>query len=144
MKRNTKKGFTLVELVIVIAVIAILAAVLIPTFGGIIEKANKSAALQEARNEYAAYLVEAAGTGDVEDNLYVLVDGKYLVQIKDGAIFGEAFEVEAVKENDVATGSYKAGETTYDPEATEVVKTACPNHAVQDHTCTLEYYVFYK
>ncbi len=49
MKNDMKKGFTIVELVIVIAVIAILAAVLIPTFSGIIEKAHQSAALQEAR-----------------------------------------------------------------------------------------------
>ena len=40
MKRNNKKGFTIVELVIVIAVIAILAAVLIPTFSSIIKKAK--------------------------------------------------------------------------------------------------------
>lgn len=58
MKRNNKKGFTIVELVIVIAVIAILAGVLIPTFAGIIDDANKSAALQEARNEYTAYLMK--------------------------------------------------------------------------------------
>lgn len=37
-----KKGFTIVELVIVIAVIAILAAVLIPTFSAIIEKSEHS------------------------------------------------------------------------------------------------------
>lgn len=44
MKTMTKKrGFTIVELVIVIAVIAILAAVLIPTFTGIIRKARRSA-----------------------------------------------------------------------------------------------------
>lgn len=48
MKLN-KKGFTIVELVIVIAVIAILAAVLIPTFSSVIEKANESAALQEGK-----------------------------------------------------------------------------------------------
>ena len=35
-----KKGFTIVELVIVIAVIGILAAILIPTFSGLIQKAN--------------------------------------------------------------------------------------------------------
>ena len=46
MKRNHKKGFTIVELVIVIAVIAILAAVLIPTFSGLIEKANMSVDMQ--------------------------------------------------------------------------------------------------
>ena len=53
MKRNNKrKGFTIVELIIVIAVIAILAAVLIPTFAGAVNKANESKALQEAKNAY--------------------------------------------------------------------------------------------
>lgn len=42
MKKFNKKGFTIVEIVIVIAVIAILAAVLIPTFTAIISKANQS------------------------------------------------------------------------------------------------------
>ena len=49
MKMN-KKGFTIVELVIVIAVIAILAGVMIPTFGGVIDSANKSAAQQTAKS----------------------------------------------------------------------------------------------
>nr|MBE6544552.1 type II secretion system protein [Oscillospiraceae bacterium] len=43
MKKQNRKAFTIVELVIVIAVIGILAAVLIPTFAGIIGNANKSA-----------------------------------------------------------------------------------------------------
>ncbi|MBE6533160.1 MAG: prepilin-type N-terminal cleavage/methylation domain-containing protein [Ruminococcaceae bacterium] len=40
MRNTNKKGFTIVELVVVVAVIAILAAVLIPTFSGVIAKAN--------------------------------------------------------------------------------------------------------
>ena len=46
MKRSNKKGFTIVELIVVIAVIAVLTAVLIPTIGGIIQKSNESADLQ--------------------------------------------------------------------------------------------------
>ena len=37
---KSKKGFTIVELVIVIAVIAILAAVLIPTFSNLVKKSQ--------------------------------------------------------------------------------------------------------
>ena len=40
MKMTNKKGFTIVELVIVVAVIAILSAVLIPTVAGLVKKAN--------------------------------------------------------------------------------------------------------
>lgn len=54
MKRNNKKGFTIVELVIVIAVIAILSAVLIPTFGTVISDANKSSAQLQAKNQLTA------------------------------------------------------------------------------------------
>ena len=56
MRKSNKKGFTVVELVIVIAVIAILAGVLIPTFAGLIQKANTSADIQACRqmNTYLA------------------------------------------------------------------------------------------
>ena len=47
---KSRKGFTIVELVIVIAVVAILAAVMIPTFATIIKRANISSDIQTARN----------------------------------------------------------------------------------------------
>ena len=47
INRNNKKGFTIVELVIVIAVIVVLAAVLIPTFASIIKKADTSFAYRD-------------------------------------------------------------------------------------------------
>jgi len=62
IKRNNKKGFTIVELVIVIAVIAILAAVLIPTFAGIIKKANLSADMQAVRQMNVALAADGAVT----------------------------------------------------------------------------------
>ena len=45
-----RRGFTITELVIVIAVVAILAAVLIPTFSNIIKKADESADTQLVKN----------------------------------------------------------------------------------------------
>jgi len=69
MKRpNNKKGFTIVELVIVIAVIAILASVLIPTFTNIIEKANKSAVQQAAANIYKEIYALDLSDGKLDGN----------------------------------------------------------------------------
>ena len=50
MINSKKKGFTIVELVIVVAVIAILAAVLIPTFSNLVKKANLNADQQAVAN----------------------------------------------------------------------------------------------
>ncbi|MBQ8414379.1 MAG: type II secretion system protein [Clostridia bacterium] len=85
MKRNNKKGFTIVELVIVIAVIAILSAVLIPTFGGIVDKANESARDQEARNAFTEYLIVCDATPDKTAFIVVTDDSgvKYYYDIKD-------------------------------------------------------------
>ena len=69
IKRNNKKGFTIVELVIVIAVIAILAAVLIPTFAGIIKKANLSSDQQAVRNMNVALATDEATNGKPQNLL---------------------------------------------------------------------------
>ncbi len=60
---KTKKGFTVVELVIVIAVIAILAAVLIPTFVNLVNKANVSADVQLVRNLNTALALDKTENG---------------------------------------------------------------------------------
>lgn len=65
-KRNTKRGFTITELVIVIVVIAILAAVLIPTFASLIKKANQSADVQLAKNLNTALTMDEAANGKPE------------------------------------------------------------------------------
>ena len=87
MKKNNKKGFTIVELVIVIAVIAILAAVLIPTFTGVTEKAQKSAALQNAENAWKEFLGEYADKMDkVQDFDGAIKSGDYFFEITDGQL----------------------------------------------------------
>ena len=83
--KNNKKGFTIVELVIVIAVIAILAGVLIPTFAGVTAKAKKSAALQEARTIYTEYVAVAAEKDAEVEDCWIKVDS-YYVQVANGKL----------------------------------------------------------
>ena len=86
MKKNNKKGFTIVELVIVIAVIAILAGVLIPTFSGIVEKAQKSSAEQQFMNAYKEALAEVlADDGVIDANENEFIGGKYYVSFTGGS-----------------------------------------------------------
>ena len=65
MKRS-KKGFTIVELVIVIAVIAILAAVLIPTFSSLINKAKESSDTALVKNLNIIMAADEAENGKSE------------------------------------------------------------------------------
>ena len=68
MKKSNRKGFTIVELVIVIAVIAILAAVLIPTFSNLIKKANESSDIQAVRQMNTILAAENAFVGGITIN----------------------------------------------------------------------------
>lgn len=74
MKNMKRKGFTIVELVIVIAVVAILAAVLIPTFGSLIKKANLSADAQAVRQMNVALTSESVSKKpeNIEDAVELL------------------------------------------------------------------------
>ena len=60
MFKKAKKGFTIVELVIVIAVIGILSAILIPTFANLTTQANQTALRSNLANAYSLYASEAA------------------------------------------------------------------------------------
>ena len=84
MKKNNKsrKGFTIVELVIVIAVIAILATVLVPTFSNVIDKANQSKAMQQGRNTFTdSYALDYAdGKLDGKENATTAITGGYKVE----------------------------------------------------------------
>ena len=64
MKR--KNGFTTIELIIVIAIIAILAAVLTPTFSNIIQKSYDSSALQRAKHALVSVAAEDSQWGSAE------------------------------------------------------------------------------
>lgn len=85
MLQRLKKAFTITELVIVIAVIAILAAVLIPTFSSLINKANVSVDEQNVKNINTALQTEKlSGTeiNDLEDVKKIIVEYGYKEDIE--------------------------------------------------------------
>lgn len=111
MFKKFKKAFTITELVIVIAVIAILAAVLIPTFSTVIGKANESAAMQECRSEWTNLSVEV-----MKDE----TAGKdYLFSIEKGgkpyyfAVIGGAFDTDAIASEKVSGSTVTIGSDSY-------------------------------
>ena len=76
MKKSNKKGFTLVELIVVIAIMAILAAVLVPTVTSKIKDANESKAKSECSsiaNAVQSDIVNIA-SGLTAGNEYVTLD----------------------------------------------------------------------
>lgn len=52
--KSSKKGFTLVELIVVLVILAILAAMLVPALVGYIDRAKKEKEFQAASTVYAA------------------------------------------------------------------------------------------
>lgn len=57
-KKNNKKGFTLMEMLIVVAIIVILIAIMIPTFNNQLEKSREAADAANIRAAYAEVMVK--------------------------------------------------------------------------------------
>lgn len=53
MKKNNNKGFTLMEMLIVVAIIAVLVAIAIPVFTNQLEKAREATDMANIRSAYA-------------------------------------------------------------------------------------------
>lgn len=85
MKQN-KKGFTLAELLIVIAIIAILIAIAIPTFGGALNNAKIQTDHANMRSAYAM-----AQTGTLQGVLYAGTEGTVKHEITQGTYIGSKF-----------------------------------------------------
>lgn len=57
-KLNNKKGFTLMEMLIVVAIIAVLVAIAIPVFNGALTKSKEAADVANIRAAYADWQVK--------------------------------------------------------------------------------------
>ncbi|WP_454970541.1 prepilin-type N-terminal cleavage/methylation domain-containing protein [Dorea sp.] len=97
LKKNKKKGFTLVELIVVLVILAILAALLIPALTKYIDKAKEKSIIAETRQIVMAAqtLVDEKWSDDQTSEVTVAENGNVkfsdvmdLAEIKDGTITG--------------------------------------------------------
>ncbi len=124
---KNKKGFTLVELIVCIAIIAILAAVLVPALMGYIKKSNLSKAKSNVQSAYTAVstyisdceVANKAPNADIKQGLEqsgkAKLDSHYTVNMKNNICESIVYENGNVRATlTAATGNvelqYKSGD----------------------------------
>ena len=113
MKNN--KGFSLVELIVVIAIMAILAAVAIPTFASFIGKANVATDVDFLNNaEYAAELAYTADSSKDVDYVTVTLSA-------DGAISKVTVNFVQPTGESIAAVEVASGDKTGSDEAKSMI-----------------------
>lgn len=105
-KFKSKKAFTLIELIVVIAIIGVLAAILIPTMNGFVTEARQATATANARTVYsvatAQHTFVTLNGGTVADGSYTstgestyettvksqlgTIDGSYTITVSGGTV----------------------------------------------------------
>ena len=68
MRRDDNKGFTLAELLIVVAIIGVLVAISIPIFSKQLEKARDATSVANIRSAYAEAMTEYISPDPIEKN----------------------------------------------------------------------------
>ena len=129
--REDRKGFTLMELLIVVAIIAVLVAILIPVFNSSLVKAKEAADVANLRSAYAEAQIAILTDGDEVDDAWEAAycnvedamnyaDDKY--SYEDGVVTYEATKLDdgktytwtlsAEEEDDDDSGSGGGGESS--------------------------------
>jgi len=118
--KNNKKGFTLIELMIVVAIIGILAAIAIPKFADLINKSKEGAtkgALSSVRGALQVYYGDNEGWFPHDNDLSVLTaNAKYIASIPLAKIPTRHTDSAAVAQfaSTTTAGVFSGGSGTFD------------------------------
>ena len=115
MKTRSNKGFTLIELMIVVAIIGILAAIAIPKFADLISKSKEGATkggLSAVRSSLQVYYGDNEGIFPLDTLTVLTTDGKYINEIPEAKLPGTG-----VGDSNLVTAysSMTAGGAAYEP-----------------------------
>ena len=134
--RRNKKGFTLAELLIVVAIIGVLVAISIPIFTGQLEKAREATDAANVRAAYAAVstdvLLDPQGNDTANNITYDTNKKTYTATVtavqtepewqtaslKDGNIGGQKIAAQTKGNSWTITGDVASGKVTITPAAT--------------------------
>lgn len=102
IKKN-EKGFTLMEMLIVVAIIAVLVAIAIPTFTSSLNKAKTATDAANIRAGYASAMLKVLESDMDADKTAITADTKFYLQ-KDGTVSTDttnAYECKGASADDV-------------------------------------------
>lgn len=125
--KENKKGFTLVELIVVLVILAILAALLVPALTGYIDRAKNKAIIAETRQTVMA-------TQTLVDEEYAkLAAGSTITFTDNATATAGQIKVSDVKDLAEVTGTFAANDITVaDAKVTKLV------YKKGNKTCTYE------
>ena len=99
LKKMNKKGFTLAELLIVVAIIAVLVAISIPIFSAQLEKAKEATDMANIRSAYAEVIANYLGDSTQDYTIEVKLKSN-----KDDYVSDKSAEIAGVKYEDILKG----------------------------------------